>query len=92
MGFPKALYERCAALGLFSEGGPLAPPPARRPLRVVSLGGGPGYELLAFEWYWRYFHAVACLWIDGGRGAAGCPSVSGGNLWQMTIYPQLADR
>ena len=27
-------------------------------LRVASLGGGPGYELLALEWFLHYWAAV----------------------------------
>ncbi len=63
-----ALLERCAAAGLFaprSEGGIFAPTAAEdlakgaRPLRVCSLGGGPGYELLAYDWFARYWVQVS---------------------------------
>ena len=45
-----ALLERCHAAGLFD--GPLS---LEEPLTVVSLGGGPGYELLAFDWIARWY-------------------------------------
>ena len=45
-----AVLERCAAGGLFDEGGCL-----REANRVVSLGGGPGYELLAYDYFDRYW-------------------------------------
>eukprot|EP00908_Phaeocystis_cordata_P023585 Transcript_6046.p1 GENE.Transcript_6046~~Transcript_6046.p1 ORF type:complete len:517 (-),score=162.86 Transcript_6046:113-1663(-) len=56
-----ALFERAAARGIFDpwlqpEGGAAAAPP-RAPLKMVSLGGGPGYELLALEWYLSYLAA-----------------------------------
>ena len=35
-----------------------APLPEGRPLRVATLGGGPGYELLAAQ---RFFHGVLGL-------------------------------
>jgi hypothetical protein len=58
-----ALLERCAAAGLFeprSNGGIFAPtiPGEGPPLRVCSLGGGPGYELLAYDWFARYWAEV----------------------------------
>ena len=75
-----ALLERCAAAGLFaprSEGGIFAPTAAEdlakgaRPLRVCSLGGGPGYELLAYDWFARYWMQVGgktklLSWPSGG--------------------------
>jgi len=42
-----ALLERCEAAGLFDL------VPLDRPLAVVSLGGGPGYELLATDRFAR---------------------------------------
>lgn len=48
-------------------------------MRVASLGGGPGYELLALEWFMRYWaHTskmsslerrrwLAAAQFDGGR-------------------------
>ena len=48
-----ALLERCGNAGLFDKGGPLSF--EDEPLTVVSLGGGPGYELLAFDWFARYW-------------------------------------
>mmetsp|Transcript_64919 Transcript_64919/g.130521 ORF Transcript_64919/g.130521 Transcript_64919/m.130521 type:complete len:488 (-) Transcript_64919:71-1534(-) len=49
-----ALLERAHNLGLFephnpTNGGALA----QRPVRVLSIGGGPGYELVAFERFFR---------------------------------------
>ena len=41
-----ALMERAGRRGLFD-----APLPEGRPLRVASIGGGPGYELLAAQRY-----------------------------------------
>ena len=61
-----ALLERAARLGLFEphrnhkpEAAPAgaAGVAACRPVRCVSIGGGPGYELLAFE---RFFRQYAC--------------------------------
>ena len=60
-----ALYERVARHGTFDrylrrpaaiEGATAAAP--LPPLRVASLGGGPGYELLALEWFLRFWAAV----------------------------------
>jgi len=51
-----ALYERAASARLFA--------PAKleaRTLRVVSIGGGPGFELLAFDWFWRYLRDAHAL-------------------------------
>jgi len=48
-----AALERCAHAGLFDAGGCLGD--ARR---VVSLGGGPGYELFAFDAFRRYWNAA----------------------------------
>ena len=77
-----ALYERAAAHGIFdkylaaagSAGGAAGPPP----LRVVSLGGGPGYELLAFEWFLSYWASVGgktpaerASWLASRTFAAG---------------------
>ena len=45
-----ALLERAHRRGLFD-----APLPEGRPLRVAALGGGPGYELLAAQ---RFFKEV----------------------------------
>jgi len=47
-----AALERCAHAGLFDDGAPLAAAP-----RVVSLGGGPGYELLTYDYFRRYWRA-----------------------------------
>lgn len=47
-----ALLERCAAGGLFDD---VLASSDDNPLRVCSLGGGPGYELLAFEWFAEYW-------------------------------------
>lgn len=47
-----ALVERAARLGLFERhrpGGPFH----GKPVRVLSIGGGPGYELIAFERFFR---------------------------------------
>ncbi len=44
-----ALFERCSRYD-----GVLDAPAGGRALNVASLGGGPGYELLAFEWFVRY--------------------------------------
>ena len=47
------------APGPRTEGGIFAPTTeaerakGARPLRVCSLGGGPGYELLAYDWFAR---------------------------------------
>ena len=45
-----AMLERCGAAGLFESGGFASKGGG---LRVVSLGGGPGYELLAYDWFDR---------------------------------------
>lgn len=47
--------------GLFAPGAILSAPGVASdapPLRVVSLGGGPGYELLAYDWFSRYWLEV----------------------------------
>ena len=51
-----ALLERAGRLGIFE---PHKPGGAfyGRPIRVLSIGGGPGYELLGFE---RFFRRYAC--------------------------------
>ena len=55
-----ALLERASRLGLFA---PHRPPPSGsgslrgRPVRVLSIGGGPGFELIAFE---RFFRRHGC--------------------------------
>jgi hypothetical protein len=49
-----ATHARVAA----TEGAGAAASGQRRPLRVVSLGGGPGFELLAFDWFARLEAAV----------------------------------
>ncbi|KAJ1462801.1 hypothetical protein M885DRAFT_165253 [Pelagophyceae sp. CCMP2097] len=55
-----ALLERCAAAGLFDADASLClGGRGADKLRVVSLGGGPGYELLAYDWFDRCFDAVA---------------------------------
>ena len=58
-----ALFERCAAHGVLDpfirrSTGSGDSEAARPPLRVASLGGGPGYELLAFEWFAHFWAAV----------------------------------
>uniref|UniRef100_A0A7S4FA41 Methyltransferase domain-containing protein n=1 Tax=Chrysotila carterae TaxID=13221 RepID=A0A7S4FA41_CHRCT len=47
-----ALLERASRVGLFDSAAPDG-----RPLRVVALGGGPGYELLATR---RFLEAKPC--------------------------------
>ena len=47
-----AALERCAHAGLFDAGGVLGDA-----TRVVSLGGGPGYELLAYDYFRRYWRS-----------------------------------
>lgn len=47
------MLERCAAAGLFDEGAILEKAP-----RVVSIGGGPGYELLAYDVFREYWRDV----------------------------------
>mmetsp|Transcript_30403 Transcript_30403/g.35879 ORF Transcript_30403/g.35879 Transcript_30403/m.35879 type:complete len:287 (-) Transcript_30403:70-930(-) len=48
-----SMLERCARLGLFEE----YQQPSQKPTcaRVVSIGGGPGYELVAFERFFRRY-------------------------------------
>ena len=45
-----ACLERCAHAGLFDSGGCLY-----EAERVVSIGGGPGYELLAYDYFREYW-------------------------------------
>ena len=52
-----ALYERAARRGLFNRYLDDQASTSTT-LHVVSLGGGPGYELLAFEWFLQYWAAV----------------------------------
>mmetsp|Transcript_3770 Transcript_3770/g.8150 ORF Transcript_3770/g.8150 Transcript_3770/m.8150 type:complete len:460 (-) Transcript_3770:209-1588(-) len=47
-----ALFERTAECGILDH---LLGEPMLQPLRVASLGGGPGYELLALDWFMRYW-------------------------------------
>jgi len=49
-----ALLERYAAAGLFPDR-PKDDETEATALTVVSLGGGPGYELLAFDWFARWW-------------------------------------
>ncbi len=49
-----ALLERGARLGLM-EGHRPGGRFHERPVRVFSIGGGPGYELLAFERFFRRY-------------------------------------
>ena len=54
-----AMLERMAVAGLFDAGQICSPVRAEgsdKPagLRVVSLGGGPGYEILAYQWFCEY--------------------------------------
>jgi len=49
------------------------PPTPRYRLRLVSLGGGPGFELLAAQWFLRYWACVGGrplaereAWLQGG--------------------------
>ena len=79
-----ALLERAARFGVFERY--LAPPsggggggdaqPSLPLLHVASLGGGPGYELLAFEWFLDFWAAAgrqgsaaeAHAWLCSRRG------------------------
>ena len=54
-----ALFERCASLGVFDDF--FQPRKPTQTLMVASLGGGPGYELIAFEWFIRYWTRVRGL-------------------------------
>ena len=45
-----ACLERCAHAGLFDAGGSL-----HEAKRVISIGGGPGYELLAYDYFREYW-------------------------------------
>ena len=47
--------------------------------RQVSLGGGPGYELLAYDWFARYWAAV---------GATGTPEEK--QRWLVDMHSTLA--
>ena len=82
-----ALYERAARRGTFdrylqadSKAGSAA-----APLRAASLGGGPGYELLALEWFLRFWAAVGdksreegVAWLlKTSFGGVGAPATSG---------------
>ena len=54
-----AIFERAGALGTFDKWLQPTAEGAERPLlRVASLGGGPGYELLALAWYLRELAAA----------------------------------
>ena len=54
-----AIFERAGALGTFDTWLQPTAEGAERPLlRVASLGGGPGYELLALAWYLRELAAA----------------------------------
>ena len=72
-----ALFERAARRGIFERyltplepvpgGGGEQGTPALQTLHVASLGGGPGYELLAFEWFIEFWAAAG---RKGNREAA----------------------
>ena len=83
-----ALFERAARRGVFDRyltGVADAPT-----LHVASLGGGPGYELLAFEWFLEFWQAAgrhglgvkSDAWLracrDLGAGAPGFPGGGSG--------------
>jgi len=77
-----ALLERAAMYGIFDD--LLLPPDApeatdKESKVVCGLGGGPGYELLAFDWFMRYWaHARR----KGGAGeAAEVRSRAGRQAW-----------
>lgn len=59
-----ALCERAAARGAFSERLLRAPS-----VRVVSIGGGPGFELLAFDLFFRWLRDCARLRAQGSAQA-----------------------
>jgi len=64
-----ALFERAASYGIFDD---LIVPPGSdvadaESVVVCSLGGGPGYELLAFEWFMRFWAHVRRRGGDGRR-------------------------
>jgi hypothetical protein len=49
-----ACLQRARRAGVFDALDDTAPsPPPRLPLRVASLGGGPGFELLAVRWFFE---------------------------------------
>jgi hypothetical protein len=62
-----ALLERCAAGGLFLPGAALHTGSSNA-VKVVSLGGGPGFELLAADWFLRLEAAVpSWTWQPDGK-------------------------
>jgi len=74
-----ALLERCALAGLFNDFLSAAAASAktggdRLTLRFVSLGGGPGFELLAVEFFMRYWAEVGENGTDEEKAAWLCAS------------------
>ena len=65
-----ALLERAALTGIFdvTHGHP------RRAIRVASMGGGPGYELIAFDWFLNHYHG-------SGRGTSDMISMDLEKSW-----------
>lgn len=53
-----ALFERAAQAGVFKF---LLSREEQSPLTVASLGGGPGYELLALHWFLEVYLKVGCV-------------------------------
>jgi len=51
-------------------------------LRVVSLGGGPGFELLAFDWFARMEMAVPSSGASSGSCRGGESSVGESGAWR----------
>ena len=79
-----ALLERAARLGLMAAHQPGGAYHGL-PVRVLSIGGGPGYELIAFERFFRRFLGGTTTGngSGGGRGNA-CPPM---HLVSLDLMP-----
>ena len=83
-----AVLERCAEAGLFDEGQILAAAP-----RVCSLGGGPGYELLAYDLFQKYWEARDASQPHAWRLDAPWPPPPAGQndettrFWSLDLQP-----
>lgn len=82
-----SLFERAAQFGIFDRYlNDALDNDGDTTLHVVSLGGGPGYELLAFEWFFEYWamtrnksRSEAISWLCRRRNLGLGPTEAGSN-------------